>query len=192
MMQHIELQSKLQDYLEQVLPEQERQELELHLTECTECQQELNMIKDLVRCLEALPEQEPPSELTESIMARVRTLPVKVSYWDKVKSWLPKLGYAYAIGLGLVYILGYFGYRYVSQTNLSLLKMFNQMVIFISNTIAKLSEFGLGLWIASTSLIRHGLPTISTCLIIETILIIVGIYYWYFRKHKAIHLMVLN
>jgi hypothetical protein len=192
MMNHNKLQSKLQDYLEQVLPDTERQELESHLAECAECQQELNILRDLVHCLEALPEQEPPRGLTESIMARVRTESSKVSYWDTVKGWLPTLGYAYAIGLGSVYILGYITYRYISETNLSLLKMFNQAAIFLSNTITKLSDLGLGLWIALSSLVRYGLPAISTCLLIETILIIAGIYYWYFRKHRAIHLMVLN
>jgi hypothetical protein len=192
MINHNKLQSKLQDYLEQVLPDTERQDLESHLADCHECQQELTALNELVRCLEALPEQIPPSELTASIMARVQDESIKISYWDMVKSWLPKLGYAYAIGLGLVYILGYITYRYISQTDLSLLKMFNQMVIFISNGIAKLCELGLGIWIASSSLIRYGFPTISTCLLIETILIIAGLYYWYFRKHKAIQLMVLN
>jgi hypothetical protein len=192
MIKHDEFKSKLQDYLEKILPEQERQELALHLVDCAECQRELDALKDLVRCLETLPEQEPPNELTELIMRQVRTDSINVFYWDIIKSWLPKLGYAYAIGLGLVCISGYITYRYISEANLSLLKIFNQTIIFISNGIAKLSELGLGLWIASSSLIRYGLPTISSCLIIETMLIIVGIYYWYLRKHKAIHLIVLN
>lgn len=189
---HNLFQSKLQDYLEQSLSDAERRELESHLAECAECQQELNTLKDLVQCLETLPELEPPSDLSISIMAQVHTLPVKESYWDKVKGWLPKLGYAYATGLGLVYILGYLSYRYISQSDFSLIKIFNHSVIFLSNIITKLSELGLGLWIAFTSLLRYGLPTISTCLLIETILIIAGIYYWYFRKHQAMHLMVLN
>jgi hypothetical protein len=192
MMNHYKLQSKLQDYFEQVLSDTERQELESHLADCAECQQELTALKELVQCLEGLPEQQPPIELTGLIMARVRTESITVSYWDRIKGWLPKLGYVYAIGLGLVYIFGYFAYRYISQTNFSLLKMFNQTVIFLSSGIAKLTELGLGLWIALSSLVRYGLPTISTCLLIETIMIIAGIYYWYFRKHKAIHLVVLN
>lgn len=192
MMKHNELQSKLQDYLEYLLSDSERQEFESHLASCEDCRNELEVFKELVTCLNALPEQEPPADLTTLIMARVRTASVKVSRWDMVRGWLPTLGYAYAIGLGLVYILGYITYRYISQTNLSFPKMFNQVVILISNGMAKLCELGLGLWIASSSLIRHGLPALSTGLIIETILIIVGIYYWYFRKHKVIHLTVLN
>ncbi|MFB3895233.1 MAG: anti-sigma factor [bacterium] len=192
MLNHNQVQSKLQDYLEQALPEVERQELESHLTECAECRQELHTLKDLVQCLEALPELDPPSDLAGTIMARVRVLPVKVSFWDRVKGWLPTLGYAYTIGLGVVYILGYLAYRYISQTNFNLLIMFKQSVIYVSNVIAKFSELGFGLWIAFSSLVRYGLPTISTCLIIETVMIIGGLYYWYNRKHKAIHLMVLN
>ena len=192
MKDHTIIQTQLQDYLENLLTASDRQEMELHLITCAECQQELTTLKELVRCLEALPEQEPPAELTGLIMARVREVSVKVSRWDMIRGWLPKLGYAYGIGLVLISLIGYTIYRQISSSHISFVNVFNQTVVFISTGFAKLCELMQGLWIAGSSLVRYGFPTISICLIIETMLIIAGITFWYFRKQKAMYLFVIK
>ena len=151
MMKHNELQSKLQDYLEHLLSDTERQELESHLAVCEDCRKDLEVLKELVGCLDNLPEQEPPAELTNLIMARVREESGKVSLKDMVRSWLPKLGYAYGIGIIVVSIIGYFAYIRIASTNFSVVKAFNQLVIFTSMGFAKICETLLGFWIAGSS-----------------------------------------
>jgi predicted anti-sigma-YlaC factor YlaD len=192
MKDHKIIKTQLQDYLEDLLTASDRQELESHLTACAECRRELEELNKLVTCLDALPEQEPPADLTTLIMARVREESVKVSLWDMIRGWLPKLGYAYGIGLVLISLIGYMIYRQISSSNINVVKAFNQTVVFVSTGFAKLCELMQGLWIAGSSLLRYGLPTISTCLLIETLLILAGISYWYFRRQKAMYLFVIK
>jgi hypothetical protein len=68
---HSEVRALFNDYLEGDLDRAERARVEAHLPECRSCSEELRELRETVSLLRGLPESEPPSDLAETVMARV-------------------------------------------------------------------------------------------------------------------------
>jgi len=66
------IQSNLHDYIEGALAPREQQRVEIHLKNCTICQNEFAEIKNTIELTHNLEEFDPPSFLTTRIMANVR------------------------------------------------------------------------------------------------------------------------
>ena len=191
-MTHDQIKLILQDYLEGFVDEFEQSEIQNHLSLCTDCRNELAEMNDLVFELNAIPQLEPPADLTHRVMARVRAESKSVVVWDTIACWLPKIGYAYAFGNALVLaILSklYLIYTTSTWSSLSYTEKFSSSLIGTSKGVVECSQGLSGLWIAGSALFKHGYPAISTIWIIEIVLMITTVLYYYLRKHKSIHVV---
>ncbi len=66
------IRGKLSDYLEDVLPAEERVTIDEHLRSCESCSAELTDLRRTIERIRGLEEVEPPSWMTQKIMAKVR------------------------------------------------------------------------------------------------------------------------
>ncbi|MCZ6783196.1 MAG: zf-HC2 domain-containing protein [Proteobacteria bacterium] len=93
-MKHGDVQSVLADYLEGDLPLSEQALVDAHLDACEACALEVNELRRAISLLRALPDPEPPADLADRVMARVRA-------GEARPGWLPRLGAALSrLGLG--------------------------------------------------------------------------------------------
>ncbi|MCZ6465118.1 MAG: zf-HC2 domain-containing protein [Proteobacteria bacterium] len=93
-MKHGDVQSVLADYLEGDLPLSEQALVDAHLDACEACALEVNELRRAISLLRALPDPEPPADLADRVMARVRA-------GEARPGWLPRLGAAFSrLGLG--------------------------------------------------------------------------------------------
>ncbi|MRR08384.1 MAG: hypothetical protein EG828_15975, partial [Deltaproteobacteria bacterium] len=67
-----EIEDKLSAYLDGVLRNDERNNVEKHCAECTRCRHALEELERTKNILGELDEVEPPSWLTERVMSRIR------------------------------------------------------------------------------------------------------------------------
>jgi anti-sigma factor RsiW len=81
--------AKLQDYLEALLPEPGRLEMEAHLRDCARCAAERVRLERLFVALDALPLESPSPLLADRVLERV--LPARVK-----ARWMRRLGLVYA------------------------------------------------------------------------------------------------
>lgn len=70
-MNHSEVRALLGDYLEGDLELAELARVEAHLPDCRSCSEELRELRATISLLRGLPEQEPPPDLVEAVMARL-------------------------------------------------------------------------------------------------------------------------
>lgn len=185
-MSHEEIKLLLQDYLENLLDESERKNIESHLSICSECRKELADLKELIYSIESLPELEPPNDIKDFVMARVRSGVVAVPLKVKIRKWVPILGYAYLLGalllMGTFYGIYWAYQRYVQIDPIDL---FTRGIVAMSTGLGKLVQWLEGVWIAGGALLHSNLPAITTMLTIETVILIAGIAYWIIRKQKS-------
>lgn len=108
-MQCIEVRDKLADYSVGLLSERERRAIQEHLDGCASCRQELRALERVDRLLDAVPLEEPPAHLWQSIRSRIEAQPqpVRPSFW---RNWftLPRLALGGAIAATLLVALAYF------------------------------------------------------------------------------------
>lgn len=69
-----ELNLQFSEYLEGVLPENSRRELEAHVKDCIDCFEGLQTVRRLLGVLDGLKEVEAPAELRERVMKRIYSL----------------------------------------------------------------------------------------------------------------------
>jgi len=67
-----EVREKLSAYIEGIVPAPEKPLMEEHLQTCPGCKESLADLKRTIEYVQAIPEVEPPSWLTQKVMARVR------------------------------------------------------------------------------------------------------------------------
>ena len=67
-----EVQEKFSDYIEGVLPHEERVLIEEHLRSCPGCKRALSDLKKTIEYVQTLEEVEPPPGFTQKVMARIR------------------------------------------------------------------------------------------------------------------------
>ena len=66
-MMHHQSEEKLNDYVDEVLSEQDRLDVERHLAECTECRQSVEALRSLIRRAAVLPDLPPSRDLLPGI-----------------------------------------------------------------------------------------------------------------------------
>jgi len=71
-------------YIDDMLEDQEKQELEEHLRQCKNCQRELEDMQQLINNCRQMEEKEPPEYLTQLIMHNVRKEALKTSSINKI------------------------------------------------------------------------------------------------------------
>ena len=64
---------RLSDYIDGALSGAEREELDAHLAECTDCRALVRDLRSVRREARSLPPVEPPEQVWESIADRIRT-----------------------------------------------------------------------------------------------------------------------
>ena len=147
-------------------------------------------MKELVYSIESLPELEPPGDIRQWVMARITKEPVPVSIRTMLRNWLPKLGYAYLTGLGLL-IVCFWGVKWIYQTYIQSqydpIDLLTKSIVSLSSCIGKVTQWLVGFWISGSAMLQSNLSTITTMLMIETVILIAGITYWYIRKQKSTH-----
>jgi len=72
-MNHEELRERLSAYLDADLDASERARVEEHLTDCPDCRREYRELRHMVDLLRGLPEVDPPPDLADGVIARLRS-----------------------------------------------------------------------------------------------------------------------
>jgi hypothetical protein len=67
-----DFQQKLFDYIENILPSEERMIIEEHLRSCSKCNESLEDLRKTVDCVHSLEDIKPPSWLTQKVMAKIK------------------------------------------------------------------------------------------------------------------------
>jgi hypothetical protein len=88
---HAEVQSQLADYLEGDLPLTKRARIDAHFDICESCSNDLAELRQTISLVRGLPTPEPPADLVESVMARVRAGEGRVRLWDRISAKLGEL-----------------------------------------------------------------------------------------------------
>jgi anti-sigma factor RsiW len=68
---HSEIRARLSEYLERDLAIEERARIGAHLESCTDCDRELNELRETVSLLRRLPEPTLPAGISEAVMLRI-------------------------------------------------------------------------------------------------------------------------
>jgi anti-sigma factor RsiW len=68
---HSEIRARLSEYLERDLTIEERARIGAHLERCTDCDRELNELRETVSLLRRLPEPTLPAGISEAVMLRI-------------------------------------------------------------------------------------------------------------------------
>ncbi len=68
---HSEIRARLSEYLERDLANDERARIGAHLESCTDCDRELNELRETVLLLRRLPEPTLPAGISEAVMLRI-------------------------------------------------------------------------------------------------------------------------
>ena len=108
-MNHKDVLKRMPDYLEGALPLAERALFDAHVSECDSCGSELKELRQTVSLLRSLPDPEPPGDLVDNVMQRIRAGEGRPSWSTRVGAalgdWLtPGMALpatAFAAGLAL-------------------------------------------------------------------------------------------
>ncbi|MBW2272779.1 MAG: zf-HC2 domain-containing protein [Deltaproteobacteria bacterium] len=90
-MNHSDIQALMADYLEGDLSLARRALFDAHLDGCEACGGELAEMRRTIGLLRALPSPEPPPDLVDKVMRRIREGEGQASWLDRVGSWLSEL-----------------------------------------------------------------------------------------------------
>jgi Predicted integral membrane protein (DUF2275)/Putative zinc-finger len=80
-----EVQAQLSDYLEKALPTADVKIIEAHLSACALCRMETDHLSECIHQVASLPIVDPPIGFTQRVMAHVREINEKPSFWER---WL--------------------------------------------------------------------------------------------------------
>jgi len=72
-MRHEEIQRSLHIYLDGMLNEKQRAEVESHLCTCEDCQRELDYLRDVIKGIETYPLLETPPNFAEDVILMLQT-----------------------------------------------------------------------------------------------------------------------
>ncbi len=106
-----EIEDKLTAYLENFLQNEERNTIEEHCAQCSHCQRSLKDLKQTRNILEKLDELEPPSWLTEKVMAGIYETEEKKGWFQRIFLPLRVKIPIQALAMGLVVVLSVYLYR---------------------------------------------------------------------------------
>src|SRR5262252_632202 len=103
-----EVQPQLSDYLEKTLPSADLKIIEAHLSTCTSCRIETDYLAECIHQVASLPIVEPPIGFTQRVMARVREINERPSFWDRwiypLRIKIPLQAAAVVVGIFAVYL----------------------------------------------------------------------------------------
>lgn len=85
-MNHADIQNHMADYLEGDLPLSKRALLDAHLDECEACARELSEMRTVIALLRRLPDPEPPSDLADNVMRRIRAGEGQQTWLDRLRA----------------------------------------------------------------------------------------------------------
>jgi anti-sigma factor RsiW len=88
---HSEIQARMADYLEGDLPLQKRALFDAHLDTCEQCAQDLKELRTTISLLRGLPDPEPPADLVDNAMRRIRAGEAQPTVGDRIREWLSSL-----------------------------------------------------------------------------------------------------
>jgi len=88
---HSDVQARMADYLEGDLSLAKRALFDAHLDSCELCAAELAEMRRTITALRSLPSPEPPPDLVDKVMRRIRAGEGKTSWLDHVGGWLSEL-----------------------------------------------------------------------------------------------------
>ena len=174
-------------YLEDELPEGERESFEKHISSCESCQILLEDRKKMMQAVETLPPLEMPADFTQQVMARVFP---KVS---TVRIWLAGLATAFSLMMFLflaVYLQSDFSlsgmfvrlnsglWAFVKNLSVFMVKLF-KIASVISAILVQFVSFVFKTLTSLTTLIR---PELQIFLITLTIIFSISALYMMKRK----------
>ena len=90
-MRHSEVQACMADYLEGDLPLQERALFDAHLDACEVCGRDLEELRATISLLRGLPDPEPPADLVDNAMRRIRAGEARPTVGDRIREWVSSL-----------------------------------------------------------------------------------------------------
>lgn len=90
-MNHVEVRAALSEYLEGDLDLGRRALVDAHLDGCGECSHEVDQLIATVSLLRALPDPEPPFDLANNVMRRVRSGEADSGWLARLGSWVADL-----------------------------------------------------------------------------------------------------
>jgi anti-sigma factor RsiW len=116
-MNHDDMQEKLSAYMDDAVSTQERSAMEDHLAGCAECRKALEELRKTVAQLKNLEQVEPPTWLTQKIMAQVRSkAESRKSIWQKLFFPLHVKLPLEAVTALFCVVIGYYVYQSVEPT----------------------------------------------------------------------------
>jgi anti-sigma factor RsiW len=99
-----EIDDRLDEWVDDTLPEAERQEVEAHLATCTDCRQQERDLRELLTHATALPRSvSPPRDLWPGIAETIERR--RARSWSRLGSWPPALAVAAAVVVALGAVL---------------------------------------------------------------------------------------
>ena len=110
-----EVQIELSNYLEKSLDSLRIKSIEMHLLSCPFCRDEADGILDCVEQLSQLPMLDPPAGFAQRIMAQIREIEVKPTFWQRLFPPFKIAMPMQATAVVLVAILAVFLYQKESQ-----------------------------------------------------------------------------
>ncbi len=111
-MNHAEIRSRIADYLEGDLELSQRARFDGHLDGCEPCSREVTELRETVQLLRSLPDPEPPPQLVENVIRRIRGGEGSVRLSDRLRAGMlflarPQVALpATALAVALVLTLG--------------------------------------------------------------------------------------
>lgn len=113
-MNHSDVKSLTAKYLDGELPLRLRARFDGHLDQCGECSRELSDMRATIKLLRTLPNPEPPADLVDNVMARIRAGEGQVSWSDRIGDFFAQLrvpsfalpATAVAAGLAVLVVAG--------------------------------------------------------------------------------------
>jgi len=88
---HSDIQSRMADYLEGDLSLGKRALFDAHLDACTTCESELAEMRETIGLLRRLPTPEPPVDLADNVMRRIRAGEGQPGFADRMARWFAEL-----------------------------------------------------------------------------------------------------
>jgi anti-sigma factor RsiW len=79
------------DYLEGDLPLQKRALFDAHLDACERCGRDLEELRATISLLRGLPDPEPPADLVDNAMRRIRAGEARPTVGDRIREWISSL-----------------------------------------------------------------------------------------------------
>jgi hypothetical protein len=111
---HSDIKSLTANYLDGELPLETRARFDGHLDQCDDCSQELADMRATIKLLRTLPNPEPPSDLVDNVMARIREGEAQPAWHERLGDFFSQLAIprfalpatAMAAGLAVVMLAG--------------------------------------------------------------------------------------